>query len=273
MDEAKFVRMKSGKRNLEQVKDYVVDKGAWRSLGKGRAQMKAGLFIVNMVPTSNTQKETATPLRKPVPTAVDLGFEICSSNVSDYLSVSTDEDENQEECEKISYIQVGNGSSRYSFLFRIMEARYLDALLREATGARAYFQYTLFRNQEIRCLAFNKQTTWHVLEQPQCLLIQGDLHDILQWLDRQSAITVRLLVLQDGSEQTVGSARVRIGRWQRGVEKCSFPVYDRCHKMSLWQHNIAQVTVQMGLMESWRPAQNLKCTSTMASGTHLFYSA
>ncbi|KAF7732502.1 hypothetical protein EC973_003248 [Apophysomyces ossiformis] len=252
MDKAKFVLMKKGKRNLAQIKDYVVDKGDWYPLGKGRAEMKVGLFIVKISPTSDIQKEMATPLRKPLQTSNDLGFEI-SSNASGYLSVSTGHGEGQYESEGMPCTPIRNEASRYSFLFRIMEARYLNALLREANNAHVCFQYTLLETQKqaIRCYASENQTTWHVSEQPYNLFVRVDLPDILGWLDRQQVIIVHLLVLQEETEQIIGSARIHLGRWQREIKEHSFPVYDCFNRMSLWQNNIAQITVQMGLIESW----------------------
>lgn len=56
-----------------QIKHYVLDKGHWGSLNRGRGQIRVGLFVSKMSPTANDRnKEMATPLRRPVSTATAI---------------------------------------------------------------------------------------------------------------------------------------------------------------------------------------------------------
>jgi hypothetical protein len=65
--------MNNGKRDLAQIKQFVVDKGDWLSISKNnRAQIKAGLFIVEMPRSPDTaayNKDVGTPLQRPLRTA------------------------------------------------------------------------------------------------------------------------------------------------------------------------------------------------------------
>jgi hypothetical protein len=97
--------MNNGKRDLSQIKQFVVDKGDWLSISKNnRAQIKAGLFIVEMPRSPDTaafNKDVGTPLQRPLRTAHhhtngDLGLEICSTNISEFLIASDDEEEEED---------------------------------------------------------------------------------------------------------------------------------------------------------------------------------
>ncbi|KAI8344837.1 hypothetical protein BC941DRAFT_508341 [Chlamydoabsidia padenii] len=93
VDEAKMIKMtqQDQKPPLATLKNFVVDKGEWKPIRGGKAQIKAGLFIVDMPPPAGErQKQVATPLRHPISLdkeeEEDLGFEIYSADTSDCLT-------------------------------------------------------------------------------------------------------------------------------------------------------------------------------------------
>ncbi|CAO3583970.1 unnamed protein product [Absidia cylindrospora] len=94
VDHAKMIKMAQGQQPLTVLKNYVVNKGEWKQIrkdGMGRAQIKAGLFIVDMPPPAGErQKQVATPLRHPIALNKqmedDLGLEIYSADTSDCLT-------------------------------------------------------------------------------------------------------------------------------------------------------------------------------------------
>lgn len=99
VDHAKMIKMTQDDQHkppLAILKNFVVDKGEWKPIRKddgvnGKAQIKAGLFIVDMPPPAGErQKQVATPLRHPIALNKemedDLGLEIYSADTSDCLT-------------------------------------------------------------------------------------------------------------------------------------------------------------------------------------------
>ncbi|KAG1177349.1 hypothetical protein G6F70_004189 [Rhizopus microsporus] len=119
IDQAKLVRLNREGREMTQVQQFVINKGDWLNVkGAGRAQIKAGLFIVEMnhnTTPATMNKDVATPLQLPVKTnnqpanESDPGMEITDmSNLFDGQGDATffsDEGENDILFSKSDYIQ------------------------------------------------------------------------------------------------------------------------------------------------------------------------
>ncbi|KAG1466801.1 hypothetical protein G6F46_009693 [Rhizopus delemar] len=100
VDHAKVVRLHRGNKEITQIQQFVINKGDWLRVNEnGRAQIKAGLFIVEMPNNATAEaknKEVGTPLQMPIRTSNqnpltegDLGMEICS-DMSDLFPVEGD---------------------------------------------------------------------------------------------------------------------------------------------------------------------------------------
>ena len=73
VDHAKVVRLHRGNKEITQIQQFVINKGDWLRVNEnGRAQIKAGLFIVEMPNNATAEaknKEVGTPLQMPIRTS------------------------------------------------------------------------------------------------------------------------------------------------------------------------------------------------------------
>ncbi|KAG1452386.1 hypothetical protein G6F56_007833 [Rhizopus delemar] len=108
---AKRVRLHRQNKEISQIQQFVINKGSWLAMENGRAQIKAGLFIVEMPYHASAEainKEVGTPLQMPMRTSGqtpsnegELGMEICSGmsdlfpGEDDFSSDGKDEDEEE----------------------------------------------------------------------------------------------------------------------------------------------------------------------------------
>jgi hypothetical protein len=279
MRDAKLVKMRNGNRKMAQVQQFVVDKGSWLSFGKGK--IKAGLFIVQM-PDNN--KEMGTPLQTPIRTqqqigAKDLGLEICSDmsdlffnsekeeDDDDYGEDYEDEDEegdgdiDDEGAESSGggeddppIIIIGDGLDQYSFLFRILEAKHISAIVNNYSGIEDIFFRYQFAKQEFQCYAENCLDGWKCVEYHNNILLQGDLQDIKEWFSNQPPIRVRLFIrqLHQEEESMIGFADIYLkGRDVTVVQQSSI-IYDYDKK---WYINakkqFAKLSLQIGILDTW----------------------
>ncbi|KAI9269851.1 hypothetical protein BY458DRAFT_185790 [Sporodiniella umbellata] len=120
INDAKRVRLHRKNKEITQIQQFVINKGSWLRMENGRAQIKAGLFIVEMPNHASAEainKEVGTPLQLPMRTnnqtpssEGELGMEICS-DVSDLFPGEGDfssdekEDDEDEEYSKSGYLQ------------------------------------------------------------------------------------------------------------------------------------------------------------------------
>ncbi|ORZ16274.1 hypothetical protein BCR42DRAFT_414706 [Absidia repens] len=162
------------------------------------------------------------------------------------------------------YLQIGNGSQRYTFVLRLVEATAVMSLLstndplltinKSSSNIRKLMQYT-FSDWQVKHDVITKGHSWQVTDQPMCLFLQGHLHDLQQWLSQQGQIEV-CLVLADMNakcEHTIGKSMVRLKGWcPLRIEQASFPIHDRSNRLHVDQpFQFARVVVQLGLTEGW----------------------
>ncbi|KAI8098692.1 uncharacterized protein BX664DRAFT_319353 [Halteromyces radiatus] len=328
VDQAKIIKMVQGERSLSIVKNYVVDKGEWKPItkeGMSRAQIKAGLFIVDMPPPAGERhRQVATPLRNPIihnkQMEDELGLEIYSADTSDCLTTNsssrdTDDDDDDSHqvkqqtppptssllhhhhhvkkqwinaistptsplstspsptpslsstttslqvChrkkDQLTYLQIGNGSQRYSFVLRIVEATAVMSLIPSklrTLDTRNFLQYT-FSEWQVKHHVYTTGNSWQITDPPMCLALQGHLHDLQQWLSHQGQIEICLVLMDKTTqlEHTIGKAMVRLKGWcPLGIQQASFPIHDRSNRLHVDQpYQFARVTIQLGLTEGW----------------------
>ncbi|CAO3652707.1 unnamed protein product [Cunninghamella echinulata] len=109
---ARAIYMKHGNKPFNVIKDYVVDKGNWKPFGKeGRFKLKAGLFIVDMPPPADQRhKAVATPLRQPLDE--ELGLELGSADMSQFLTSSSSQDNDEEdEMDEMDHLMISSSSA------------------------------------------------------------------------------------------------------------------------------------------------------------------
>ncbi|RCH99562.1 hypothetical protein CU098_008311 [Rhizopus stolonifer] len=257
-----------------------------------KGKIKAGLFFVempnNVENSAATNKEVGTPVQAPVRTkpnsfaaslrsqSTELGLEI-STDVSkvfnqqedssllddddDYLPLedNTQQDLLDEEDEDDDYssqiIAIGQGTDQYTFVFRILEAKYISSLLSQYNNEIeiACIQYR-FANQIYQCNVDTQQDTWEALEYHKSVFLQGHLEDIKEWLSEQICIEVWLAVKPTSEEQDVimGYSEVYLKDRDLGIIQQSSIIYDA---NKVWHINskkqFAQLQLQIGLTEGW----------------------
>ncbi|KAI9007916.1 hypothetical protein CLU79DRAFT_777504 [Phycomyces nitens] len=255
MDTARLVVMRNGRREPAQVHDYVVDKGNWHTVGKERAQIKAGLFIVDIPSTSdvdhfkgmNNFRPSWTSRRPIAPNP--LGFELCS--VSDHLSMpsmSGSED-------KPGLVQqIGHGTGHYTLECRILQARHLASVL-QAKGQirRLSFHFSFGGRRVVQTVEQSGYDNWPVKNHDTSWLLSGSLEDILVWLE--CTLKVYLVAeYKDGRTVSHARAKVYLGRRQERVVEQSFLIYDRLHPHEICispSKQLAQIVVRSGLTQGW----------------------
>jgi hypothetical protein len=298
MENAKAVLMRQGRRDMSQIQQFVVDKGDWLSLGQNRGKIKAGLFIVEMPHTSDSpvgNKEVGTPLQMPMrtasritshPTGTELGLEIHSDmselfmNSSDETGEQVEEDDEdlepsllsnqqqQEQTEEYEHdildneeegiIQIGCGTDRFGFFFRVIEAKHMSTILENYPNViDAYFCYR-FLNQEYQCsvdfnLEEDDEEVWRAREYQEMIRFQGDFEEIRDWLTERSTIKVCLVIKQeDEDEVIIGYSEVYIKNEELGVAQKSRIIYD--HER-IWHINrrkqFAKLQYQIGFINGW----------------------
>jgi hypothetical protein len=176
------------------------------------------------------------------------------------------------------YLQIGGGSQRYTFVFRLVEATAIMSLIltndpplvnnnnnnnnnnnsnsnSNSNNIRKLIQYT-FSNWQVKHDVITKDNSWQVTDQPMCLSLQGHLTDLQQWLSQQGQIEVCLVLVDKMAkcEHTIGKSMVRLqDRCPLEIQQTSFPIHDRSNRLHVDQSfQFARVVVQLGLVKGWR---------------------
>lgn len=285
VSEAKLVLMKHGKPNMAQIKDYVVDKGEWHLLSRGHAQIRAGLFIVEIPHAENgnlENKSIGTPMRKPLKitgstTSMDrssseLAFEIRSAgNVSGQLLAATATSPPPSPFPSIASaaihpggkrpLQIGRGTSYFTLVFQITGAAYLPSFEagKEDDIVMAFFDYTFLDKQTVTSVV-NRKTWMPLCEEPNYLYLQGDLRDVQDWLRKRGArIRVNFSVeYANRRRKVLAYARVNLGAVNEGIAGSrSFPVYNnKSRRICVSPNNeLARITVQCVLLSTLQPGE------------------
>ncbi|ORX53603.1 hypothetical protein DM01DRAFT_1407747 [Hesseltinella vesiculosa] len=264
LNDAKVVLMKDGKRPLSYVKDYVVDKGSWQPVNH-RAQLKVGLFIVDMPPPAGERNNRNIAMPNAPPNSNlctnDQGLELQSADDVWNQLASCPTPSLNNTSQQASYLQIGQGSDRHTFVLRIKEALVPSTMLRptpapihsdkpKAKEERRWVEYS-FAQWHIRHLV-NDQ--WQVTDPPMCLALKGHQQDIHEWLAEQDVVEVNLWAQQGrNTEQIIGKARIELRGWQlKVIEQASFPLHDRGNRLHVQpDYQFAKITVQLGLTNGW----------------------
>lgn len=275
--DAKLVLMKNGKREITQIKKYVVDKGEWKPLSKGKPAVRAGLFVVEMPPSENDRnKDVGTPLRRPLrlndADSEDLGLEIRSAmhvdqclvaNVSPPLTSASSVLSSEQTSTALTagfsdtdkVLQIGEGQTPYTFIFRVTHLYCFVPNLKP--DVKPYIELNSFANHSAEYPVIIDNAVWRLLSnQSYTIAVRGNTADVVSWLRSHGRITIHLrLAYPNGHTRTVGSARVRLGEISEGlIEERICMVYSRSLEISSSPLNeFARATVQTGLLPFTEP--------------------
>jgi hypothetical protein len=159
----------------------------------------------------------------------------------------------------LSYRQIGNGSSAYTFYFRIINADHIDPLLLRPTSIRSkpallkkpYFSYAFHTTHNlIPASSFSSASTTRA-----CFRLKGHLVDVQNWLDKMGSIDIRLVVMDKMTKQTVGMTKIPLQGLafeSSSLQTLSYPIYDEKTKdLATLKDAIAKITVRIGIMSGW----------------------
>ncbi|KAF1799874.1 hypothetical protein FB192DRAFT_1388934 [Mucor lusitanicus] len=193
------------------------------------------------------------PLRRAKSSLVDLNIQELS-NVLQKMSIFSAPPTPPLPPEHASYHQIGQGSSQYTFYFKVMNVDHIQLQQQKQQAKRQYnkkpfIAYTFLTNYTLLPAAsFSSSKSSHYTAKS-AYQLRGHLVDIQHWLDGHGAICLDYMWMDKFTKETVGQVKVPL----EGIAFDGRGMSDRvCHVVDSSTDDImASVTVRTGLVSGW----------------------
>lgn len=189
------------------------------------------------------------PLRRAKSSLVDLNIQELSS-VLQKMSIFSAPPTPPLPPEHASYHQIGQGSSQYTFYFKVMYVDHIQLQQQQTKKQykKPFIAYTFLTNYTLLPAAsFSSSSSYYTAKS--AYQLRGHLVDIQHWLDGHGSICLDYLWMDKFTKETVGQVKVPlegIAFDGRGMSDRVCPVVSNTNK-----DTIASVTVRTGLVSGW----------------------
>ncbi|KAG0886872.1 hypothetical protein G6F15_002970 [Rhizopus arrhizus] len=156
-----------------------------------------------------------------------------------------------------SYHQIGKGSLKYTFYFKVLQADHIHhTILRSSNHPsklkRPYVTWSFLSTYNISPAASYSTSTPN--QSRSCYPLSGHLVDIQNWLDSQSQIKLNLIMMDKHTKQTAGTGSISL----KNLAFTDRTFDDRTCLVHNAQEEevVAQITVRLGLISGWHQELN-----------------
>ncbi|EPB84774.1 hypothetical protein HMPREF1544_08496 [Mucor circinelloides 1006PhL] len=189
------------------------------------------------------------PLRRAKSSLVDLNIEELSS-VLQKMSIFSAPPTPPLPPEHASYHQIGQGSSQYTFYFKVMYVDHIQLQQQQTKKQykKPFIAYTFLTNYTLLPAASFSSSKSNYYTTKSAYQLRGHLVDIQRWLDGHGAICLDYMWMDKFTKETVGQVKVPL----QGIAFDGRGMSDKvCHVVNNKDDIIASVTVRTGLVSGW----------------------